>query len=109
MGTAPGFWAEPTFEIFRGGPTVEVCNSDAGRFEGTSWVCMEEDEGLCTGFSFRGRGWGFDAWMGMSRAAGSVVAFESWEKTQAVRLQCCMSGHFVFSNSPRLENMTVSP
>ena len=86
-----------------------VCNSDTGRFEGTLWACVEEEEGLDTGLSFCDWGWGFDVRMGMSRATGSVVASWSCEKTQVVRLQCWTSGHFVFLNSPRLENMTDSP
>jgi len=86
---------------------VGVCNSDAGRFEGTVWAREEEEDGLGPGFSFCG--WGFDAWMGMSRATGSTGVSRSCEKTQVARLQFCMSGHFVFLNSPRLENMAVSP
>ena len=71
---APGFLVVPTFEIFRGGSMVRVCNSDAGRFEGTVWVCREEDEEACFVFSFWSWGWDLDAYMGMFKAAGSVGA-----------------------------------
>lgn len=86
-----------------------VRSSDAGRFEGTVWVCSEEDDGVGFALSFCGWGWGFGAWIGMSSAAGSVGASGLCEKMQEARLQFWMSGHLVFLNSPRLENMAVGP
>jgi len=56
VGIAPGFWEEPTLDIFLGGSTAEpfvVCISEAARFEGTAWVvCEGNDERVACGVSF---------------------------------------------------------
>ena len=109
----PGFRAGPTFEIFREGSAVAipfvVCNSDAARFEGTVRVCEVDDDGIGFGLSFCGWGCGFGTWIGILSAGGSAGASWLCEKRQLVRLQLWISGHLVFLNSPRLENMMVSP
>ena len=105
----PGFWEEPTFEIFLGGSTVEVpyavCVSEAARFEGIVWDRREEEEGEGCCFSFCILG--FETRTGMSKAVGSAGASGLCEKRQVVRLQFWTSGHLVFLNSPRLVNIAV--
>ena len=105
----PGFWEEPTFEIFLGGSTVEVpyavCVSEAARFEGIVWDQREEEEGEGCCFSFCILG--FETRTEMSKAGGSAGASGLCEKRQVVRLQFWTSGHLVFLNSPRLVNIAV--
>lgn len=108
---APGFFVEPILEIFRGGSAVAipflVCNSDAARFEGIVRVCREEeDEGV--GFGCSLCGWGFGVWMGMLRAADSAGASRLCEKRQVIRSQFWTSGHLVFLNNPRFENIATT-